>query len=210
MKTCSKCGIQKDFCLFNKSTRSIDGLRPDCKECRSIETKLYRNKNSIKIKSYLVDYYNANKTEIKIYHKSWRDKNTENLRQYSKDVYRKNISENRIKRNIYVKNKRNSDELYKLRQNYRSRVKMFLRHSKISTSKRTNELLGCDYDRFKRHLESMFVDGMNLSNHGEWHIDHIKTLSLAKNEKDLIELCHYTNMQPLWAKDNLIKGNKIY
>jgi hypothetical protein len=50
---------------------------------------------------------------------------------------------------------------------------------------------------------------MSWDNHGEWHIDHIIPLSSAKNESDLYKLFHYTNLQPLWAFDNLSKGNKI-
>lgn len=47
-------------------------------------------------------------------------------------------------------------------------------------------------------------------NHGKWHMDHIKPVSLAKTENEIIELNRYTNFQPLWAKDNLSKGNKYY
>lgn len=54
----------------------------------------------------------------------------------------------------------------------------------------------------------MFINGMNWNNYGMWHIDHIKPLYSAKNENELIELCNYKNLQPLWAKDNLIKGKK--
>ena len=51
---------------------------------------------------------------------------------------------------------------------------------------------------------------MNWKNHSVkgWHVDHIKPLSSAKNYEDFKKLCHYTNLQPLWAKDNLIKGDK--
>lgn len=210
MKTCSKCNITKDLCSYNKRANSIDGLRPDCKDCRSIETKKYRENNPEKIRLHNHKFYYLDKDKRNKYHSEWRGKNREYLRKYSSDNYKKNISENRTKRNSYVKNKRSIDELYKLRQNYRNRVKAFLRHSKISTSKRTSELLGCNYDTFKSYLEPMFMDGMNWSNYGDWHIDHIKPLSLATNESELVVLCHYTNLQPLWAKDNLIKGNKIY
>ena len=86
---------------------------------------------------------------------------------------------------------------------------MFLKSSNIITNKKTSELLGCSYDEFKKHLELQFKTGMNWSNHGEWHIDHIKPLYLGKTELELTQLCNYKNLQPLWAKENLIKG-KIY
>lgn len=49
---------------------------------------------------------------------------------------------------------------------------------------------------------------MTLDNYGEWHLDHIKPISLAQTEQEVIKLCHYSNFQPLWAKENMSKGNK--
>ena len=50
---------------------------------------------------------------------------------------------------------------------------------------------------------------MSWENQGKWHIDHITPLSSAKTEEEVYRLCHYTNLQPLWAEDNLKKGSKI-
>ena len=61
----------------------------------------------------------------------------------------------------------------------------------------------------KEHLELQFVDGMSWDNRSEWHIDHIIPLSSAKTDEEIYKLCHYTNLQPLWAEDNLKKSNKI-
>lgn len=70
-------------------------------------------------------------------------------------------------------------------------------------------MLGCDYGTLAAHLESKFTEGMDWSNRGKWHIDHVMPLASAKTEDELTALCHYTNLQPLWAYDNLSKGAKV-
>jgi hypothetical protein len=76
---------------------------------------------------------------------------------------------------------------------------------------RTIELIGIDIVGLKNYLETKFTDGMTWENYGlyGWHIDHIIPLSSAKNEDEFTKLCHYTNLQPLWAEDNLKKSNKV-
>lgn len=66
-------------------------------------------------------------------------------------------------------------------------------------------------DELRAHLEAQFQAGMSWDNYGEWHIDHIKPLaSFDLEDTDQLKLaCHYTNLQPLWAKDNLSKGAKM-
>ena len=72
--------------------------------------------------------------------------------------------------------------------------------------------LGCSIEELKLYLEKQFQIGMtweNWNNTG-WHIDHIKPLSKFNltDINQIKEACHYTNLQPLWAKDNILKGNK--
>lgn len=71
--------------------------------------------------------------------------------------------------------------------------------------------LGCSVDELKLLLESKFTEGMNWDNYGQWHIDHIKPLSKfdLTNPQELLKACHYTNLQPLWAKDNIVKYNHM-
>ena len=73
------------------------------------------------------------------------------------------------------------------------------------------ELLGCNLDCFKRHIEKQFAAGMNWGNWGEWHLDHIKPLvSFSLDFRpELLAACNYRNLQPLWAVDNLAKGGKL-
>jgi hypothetical protein len=83
--------------------------------------------------------------------------------------------------------------------------------NRVSKSKRnkTFDIVGCSPYDLKEHLEKQFVSGMTWENRSEWHIDHIIPLSSAKTEDELYRLCHYTNLQPLWAEENLKKSNKI-
>ena len=74
-----------------------------------------------------------------------------------------------------------------------------------------------NWEEYAKHLSKQFYnhpktgEKMTFDNHGlhGWHLDHIIPLSTAKTEEDIIKLCHYTNLQPLWAEENLSKGNKI-
>jgi len=59
------------------------------------------------------------------------------------------------------------------------------------------------------HIEGEFKEGMTWENYGEWHIDHIKPLGVkGLTEEEIIERLEFTNTQPLWAFDNISKGNK--
>jgi hypothetical protein len=74
---------------------------------------------------------------------------------------------------------------------------------------KTFDIVGCTPQELKEHLESQFKDGMSWENRNEWHIDHIIPLCSATTEDELYKLCHYTNLQPLWATENIKKGGKI-
>lgn len=74
---------------------------------------------------------------------------------------------------------------------------------------KTFSILGAEYEIVKNHLEQQFKEGMTWENHGEWHIDHIIPMSSANDEDSIVKLNHYTNLQPLWAKENLQKGAKL-
>ena len=109
--------------------------------------------------------------------------------------------------NKYVKD-RKKDPLIKLADSLRCR--MYLAFKAKSWNKEgSQKLLGCTFKVAHKHLERQFIKGMSWENYGEWHIDHIIPLSSAETEEELKELCHYTNLQPLWASENISKGNKI-
>jgi len=73
------------------------------------------------------------------------------------------------------------------------------------------ELVGCSIEELMKHIESQFTDGMSWENQGEWHIDHVRPCASfdLTDEQQQRECFHYTNLQPLWAEDNLRKRAKI-
>lgn len=108
----------------------------------------------------------------------------------------------------YHYTRRHSDVEYKIRTNIRSRLKDAMR-AKVLT--RTNKLLGCTIGEFRVYLEGKFLPGMTWDNYGKtWHIDHVFPLSKVNlfDEIELLKVTNYTNLQPLWALDNIRKSNK--
>jgi hypothetical protein len=74
---------------------------------------------------------------------------------------------------------------------------------------KTEKILGASFEIVKEHFEKQFKDGMNWDNMGKWHVDHIIPLATAKTKEETIALCHYTNLQPLWAEENWKKSDNI-
>jgi hypothetical protein len=129
---------------------------------------------------------------------------------YNSDEW-KEIKKQKEKERQHKKWKRkwNEDEMFVMKVRLRNLIRNSFRkkgYSKFNIS--TEEIVGINYEEFKKYLESKFLNGMSWNNRGEWHIDHIIPLSSAKSKDELISLCHYLNLQPLWARDNLEKGNK--
>jgi hypothetical protein len=110
----------------------------------------------------------------------------------------------------YMAKRAEGDIDFKLRGVLRARVRAAVTRGGGEKSRKTMQLVGCSVPKLRQHLEAQFTDGMTWDNHGEWHIDHIKpcaSFDLTDAEQQR-ECFNYTNLQPLWAKDNLSKGAK--
>ena len=143
------------------------------------------------------------------YCKQHRLDNIDKYRERSKQQYLKERDEGRL-RVRYI-----NDPVHKLRCNIREHVRQALKYSNVSKTHSSIKYLGCSIEEFRSHIESQFREGMSWENHsrGEhcWHLDHIKPLATLKDITDevvLKEICHYTNYQPLWEKENLSKQDK--
>jgi hypothetical protein len=200
-KVCSKCLVEKNLLDFNKMSKVTCGVRSYCRECQKIESKKYRLKNKEKIKEYNSKWNKENQEYYKKYFEEY------NIVNYEKEKERKLkwSRENKEYSNNYQKQRKKEDILFNLMSKMRNSVNRYLKYR----SKHTFDIVGCSPEFLKEHLETQFTDGMSWDNRSEWHIDHIIPLSSAKTEDELYKLCHYTNLQPLWAEDNLKKSNKI-
>lgn len=164
---------------YYKDLSKKDGFCTICKDCK----KKYYNKNIDNIKNYN--------------HSRW------------KNYYLKNKKKINKQRCLRQKQRRKEDIEFKIKCYLRSRLYNALKNNyKVGSSIKS---LGCKISELKIYLEKQFQEGMTWENYGKWHIDHIKPLSIfdLTNHKELLEACHYSNLQPLWEYDNLIKSSKV-
>lgn len=169
------------------------------------------HKNPKKRKEYNSKYYIANKEKIILQNSIYAKKNAKKVKVYLKKYHIDNrIKVNNIK-NIYHYKKIIIDINYNLSCHLRDRLRKAIKTNQKSGSAVKD--LGCTIQEFKQYLELKFLSNMNWTNWGlkGWHIDHIKPLSKfdLSDRKEFLKACHYTNLQPLWAEDNFIKGNKV-
>jgi hypothetical protein len=157
--------------------------------------KHWVTKNSTSLKQKKATYHKANKDKNIQRVNEWRKQNIDKARQYNK----KYKSKTKLTRNEKIK--------HRLRTRINTALKGRLRIGSPI------EELGCSMEQFKKHIEDKFQLGMTWENYGRtgWHIDHILPLAAFDLEDPVQfkEACHYTNLQPLWAVDNIKKSDSI-
>jgi hypothetical protein len=183
--------------------------RDENPEYTVIYSKLYYIKNKELLIERSQKYYKTNKDNVLEKSREYVKNNFDKTLNYQKKYRENNKEKLQNYKYNYNKKRRETDILFNLKNNISHRVREFLKLKKITKKNKTFEIVGCSPQFLKEHLENQFVDGMTWDNRSEWHIDHIIPLSSAKIEDELYKLCHYTNLQPLWAEDNLKKSNKI-
>lgn len=129
----------------------------------------------------------------------------------SRGPYKSNPEVRKKASRTYLEKHKGSERSFKrlLQMSLRGRLRKAIKRNQKAGSAVAD--LGCSIDFFKQYLESKFQPGMSWDNRSNWHIDHIKPLSkfdLSKRDQ-LLEACNYRNLQPMWAVDNMIKGNRL-
>ena len=219
VKVCNKCLIERPEDNFYREKRNVDGLMGSCKDCYNLKQKKWRDKNDDKVKNRSQLYREENKEKIKIYQEKNSDKIKSNLLKWKKNNPERNKelilnwkknNPNKVKEIRKRQGKRSKlDIIFNLKNRLRCRLHHFLNKKVITKTSKTFDIIGCSPIELKEHLERRFTDNMSWENRSLWHIDHIIPLSSVKTEEEVYKLCHYTNLQPLWAEDNLKKSNKI-
>lgn len=201
-------------------------------ETQKIEKRKLRYlKNREKNLLYAKEYREKNKGKAKIDNRKWYLKNKKRRKEYSQSddrkayqqKYRKtdarkkslkkynNSPERKEKMRLYVLNRRRTDISFRIKNNLSRRLSHAIEAKRTTKTSRAIHYVGCTITELMAHLEKLFAPGMNWSNYGKWHIDHIKPCALFDHTDDeQIKTCwHFTNLQPLWAVDN-IKKNSFY
>lgn len=204
---CKKCAYERSKkyseqpnAKLKKSTRKIKNsehikqVNKKYRENNKDSRRKYLDSNRVKISESLTKYYNENRKSILEYRKKWYLENKD-----------KAISSQRLR---YQRVKDDPD--FKLTKSLRQMLRRIILLTGQTKKSKTYDILGYNSKDLKRHLESLFTDGMSWDNYGEWHIDHIVPVSwwLKNDVTDPAMINSLINLQPLWAKDNMLKSDK--
>lgn len=194
-KRCSRCKETKIVSDFYPNKRRGDGRDCYCRICSRIKAVESYHANPEKKRKAKREWYKLHAEEDMKRSALWAKDNPERTREYQKKKYIKAMKTPKGTLNYRIK----------------SLIQQSLRGKKCG--RKWEDLVGYSVDDLKRHLEKKFKDGMSWDNRSEWHIDHIIPKSVFNYEKpedeDFKRCWALKNLQPLWAKDNISKHNKL-
>jgi hypothetical protein len=203
-KTCRQC---------RNATKHRTQLSPERLEALRVADKLKqrrrRGEKGEIINSQRRTAYEENKDKIIERNKNWRKENWDVV-----FAQRKESGYIRRSRKKWYHKRGKHDLQYVISERLRRRLRRALENGRNSTASKVAsamELVGCSIAELINHIENQFKDGMTWDNYGIWHIDHIRPCnSFDLDSLDQQKLCfHYTNLQPLWGRENILKGDKM-
>ncbi len=208
MKTCTKCGTELPLSGFYRDKHRRDGKQAWCKACRRSLATAYYKVHQEERRAYSLAYYAANPEEGRASSATYRAAHPGKGAAAQRVYYQKNREKVNARQRKYRRIRRKTDPMFRLAGCLRGRLGKVLRgKTKVGSAVRD---MGCTIEYLKSYLEDQFQEGMTWENWGQtgWHLDHIRPLAFfdLTDPIQLKKACHYTNLQPLWAEDNLIKG----
>ena len=184
-KNCRVCKIEKEQLAFKKSKYYKSGYSTICKDCHNLQSRAHSKteKGNLAKKNYL----SSEKGRI--------------IRKTTCARHYQSRTKNRLK----------NDSLFKLMHNIRINIRDTFKRKKFYKKNKTKRILGCSIEELKNHLEATFKNNYNRDKVESdiVEIDHIIPISSAKNEIELFNLNHYSNLQLLLRTDNRKKSAKM-
>jgi hypothetical protein len=219
--------VAEFFMHTSRGTKRDDGMifwgfcgkNPDGSPFQYWVTPEVFEENRRKSIERLKNRYSSMKHEYAENQRQYRIKNADAIRERRKLYRAKNAekiklakqkygTENRDKISKALAKRRAGNPIVRLANSMRRSIRRYLDVSQKGEMS-SFEIIGCSRDGLRKHLESKFKDGMTWENYGKhWHIDHIVPLISAKSADEVKRLCHWTNLQPLTAFENISKGSK--
>ena len=183
-----------------------------CTECTAAHNAAFYAANPGKSTEYSQRWQAKNPDKVKAAESRRVRHRTDEVRARELAYRQRTKDERREYRRQWQANRMAVDPSFRLRSNLASLINTAIRKHFGTKASRTNALIGCTITELRQHLEAQFTNGMNWNNYGRtgWHIDHIRPCaSFDLTDAEQQRQCfHYTNLQPLWAAENIRKGAK--
>ena len=202
LRVCKICGDEKSLNDFPKngiSSSENQLWQKRCILCSNTAIQKWRVDNYEERFAYRKRYYQENEVKIKKRKKNHYNNNPDKRKEY--------YEANRESINKRVVEKRKNDPVLALAHNLRSRTAHAFSQRGYTKRSKTYIYLGLTFEDLKEYIGELFEEGMSWNNREEWHIDHTIPLASVKSENELIALCHYMNLQPMWSYNNMSKSD---
>jgi len=214
-RQCLECNrlaaLAKYFEDPQASTEKVAAWREANRESYLLKGRAYyeQNKGEILERQRLANQRPERKAAKSASDRAYRDRNAEALKVKRQAYYQQNKARILREQAEYSKARASADPAYRLLRRLRKRVWDALVNGYKAAP--TLELIGCSVDALMDHLEAQFSDGMTWENYGDWHVDHIRPCASfdLTDPAQQRECFHFSNLQPLWAEENIRKGAKL-
>lgn len=189
-----------------REKRKERGARPEVREKNKEYQRQYYALNAESIAAKQAERRARPEVREKVKEYYARPGVREERKEYNRQYYARN-SEKLVAQSVeYGRRRLATDPQFRFTKLLRDRLNKALKNKSKKGS--AVKLLGCSTEFARDHIAKQFKPGMTWENHGKWHVDHIVPLCSfgLEDPEQLAIACHYTNLQPLWALDNLRKG----
>lgn len=200
-RKCRKCEIEKPLDSFRRMKTNRDGIALVCKKCTNKQCRDLRHAKRRAANAFIrKEKENGLKRENFHSEEEWKN-HLESLKKAGVENFIKNKERKDVRKTPQ----------WKRASSLRSSLRTLVRN--LNPSKRIIEIVGKNHEELKIYLESLFKPGMSWENYGKhgWHVDHIlPCASFDLTSEEAVRRCfHFSNLQPLWSKENWKKGFKI-